>query len=82
MKASDLEKIGKEFLKSYKLKTEQILKDLRSSIQSSNGKVPNAQKDAKSSTKKDLTQRLVRILMLHFTTYIEIIKVGQFGTQS
>jgi hypothetical protein len=29
--------------------------------------------------KKDIQQKLTRVLMLHFTTYIEIINVGKFG---
>ena len=97
LQAKDLEKICNEFLKSYKSKTESIIKDIRSNI-SAPAPVPSSgqatpqindtiesspspkrvsQKDSQgSSTKKVLTQRLTRKLMLHFTTFVEIVKVG------
>lgn len=38
--------------------------------------------ESAGNTKKELIQRLIRILMLQFTTYIEIVKSGQFGAQN
>lgn len=91
LKASDLEKIGKEFLKTYKQKTDGVIKDIKSTIsqnQTNQGANQSTQtpqkkdKQAGANTRKELIQRLVRILMLHFSTYIEVVKLGQFGAQS
>ena len=81
MNPTELERVGKEFLKSYKQKTESMIKDIKSNIQSSQKDDQQKQRSKKeqNATKKELTVRLIRILMLHFTTFIEVIKVGQFG---
>jgi hypothetical protein len=54
-----------------------MIKDIKSSI--SNSVKDEQQKRGKkeqNATKKELTVRLIRILMLHFTTFIEVVKVG------
>jgi hypothetical protein len=68
---NDLEKVGKEFLKTYKTKTDAMLKEIRNNVAKS-----------KQDTRKELVQRLVRIIMLNFSTYIEIVKNGQFGANN
>ena len=39
-----------------------------------------AQKEPSSNMKKELVQRLIRILMLYFTTYMEILKSANFSS--
>lgn len=60
-----------------------MIKDIKSNIQSSvkedSSKSRGGSKKENTATKKELTVRLIRILMLHFTTFIEVVKVGKFG---
>lgn len=82
LKPADLEQIGKDFLKTYKSKVEAIIKDIRNNISTSTFQMDSQRKQQKSQTRKELTTRLTRILMLHFSTYIEIVSVGRFGDQN
>ena len=92
-KTEDIERIAKDFIKSYKQKTEVILKDIKNSIsavspqqrgsdRSGSQQKQASKKQQNSATKRDLTQKLIRILMLLFTTFMEVVKVGQFSQQS
>lgn len=82
LKAAELESMGKDFLKNYKQKVEQIIKDIRGNVSNTSFQLDASKKQQKSQTRKELTTRLIRILMLHFTTYIEIVSKGKFGNES
>jgi hypothetical protein len=55
-----------------------MIKDIKSNIQSlaKDESSKSRSKKEGNATKKELTVRLIRILMLHFTTFIEVVKVG------
>ena len=74
-----MEKISKEFLKSYKSKCDAVIKEIKSKINGRQG--IREEKKGECATRKEVIGRFVRMMMVVFTTLSEIVKVGLFSGQ-